>query len=66
MQKSEKKKNFYGTFSLAVFLFPVIKRAEKESGFVFFRKWRGTMLNKLLRKENIFSPLGSFFTIFGR
>ena len=47
MQKSEKKKNFYGTFSLAVFLFPVIKRAEKESGFVFFRKGRGKMSNKL-------------------
>ena len=41
MQKSQNKKNFYGTFSLAVFLFPVIKRAEKESGFVFFRKGEG-------------------------
>ena len=40
MQKSKKKKKkrtiFYGTFSLAVFLFPVIKRARKVSGFVFF------------------------------
>ena len=36
MQKSENKKNFYGTFARAVFLFPVIKRAEKESGFLFF------------------------------
>ena len=43
MQKSENKKNFYGKFSLAVFLFPVIKRAAKESGFVFFCKWRRTM-----------------------
>ena len=43
VQKSQNKKNFYGTFSLAVFLFPVIKRAEKESGFVFFRKGRGKM-----------------------
>ena len=44
MQKSQKKKkNSYGTFSLAVFLFPVIKRAEKVSGFVFFRKVRGKM-----------------------
>ena len=45
MQKSKKKKKkrkiFYGTFSVAVFLFPVIKRAEKVSGFVFFRKGRG-------------------------
>ena len=47
MQKSKKKKQekkiFYGTFSLTVFLFPVIKRAEKVSGFVFFLKVRGKM-----------------------
>ena len=46
MQKSKKKtrkKIFYGTFSLAFFLFPVIKRAEKVSGFVFFRNGRGKM-----------------------
>ena len=40
MQKSQKKKRkkkfFYGMFSIAVFLFPVMKRAEKVSGFVFF------------------------------
>ena len=44
MQKSKKKKKrkiFNGTFSLAVFLFPVTKRAEKVSGFIFFRKERG-------------------------
>ena len=46
MQKSKKKKKkkrkiFYGTFSLEVFLFPVTKRAEKISGFVFFRERRG-------------------------
>ena len=40
-EKKKKKKNLNGTFSLAVFLFPVIKRAEKVSGFVFFRKGRG-------------------------
>ena len=41
-QKTKKKKKiFYGTFSLAVFLFPVIKRAEKVSRFVYFRKGRG-------------------------
>ena len=39
----KKKKNSYGTFSLAVFLFPMIKRAEKVSGFVFFHKGRGKM-----------------------
>ena len=46
MEKSQKKKkkNFFKrTFSLAVFLFPVIKRAKKVSGFVFFRKGRGKM-----------------------
>ena len=38
MKKSQikkKKKNSYATFSLAVFLFPVIKNAEKVSCFVF-------------------------------
>ena len=46
MEKSKKKKrnNFFKrTFFLAVFLFPVIKRGEKVSGFVFFRKGRGKM-----------------------
>ena len=48
MQKSKKKKKkkkkiFNGTFSLAVFLFPVTKRAEEVSGFVFFRERRGKM-----------------------
>ena len=43
-QKKKKKKNFLKrTFSLAVFLFPMIKRAEKVSGFVFFGKGRGKM-----------------------
>ena len=43
-QKKKKKKKFFKrTFSLAVFLFPVIKRGKKVSGFVFFRKWRGKM-----------------------
>ena len=49
MQKSKKKKKkkkrkiFHGTFSLEVFLFPVTKRAEKVSGFVFFRKGKVKM-----------------------
>ena len=45
MEKSQKKKKkfFLRTFSLAVFLFPVIKRGKKESGFVFFRKGKGKM-----------------------
>ena len=44
MQKSKKKRKiFHGPFSLEVFLYPVTKRAEKVSGFVFFRKGRGKM-----------------------
>ena len=42
-EKKKKRKIFYGTFSLAVFLFPMIKRAKKVSGFVSFRKGRGKM-----------------------
>ena len=41
IQKKKKKKNsFKRTFSLAVFLFPVIKRGKKVNGSVFFRKGR--------------------------
>ena len=37
MQKSKKKEKFFmGRFSRAVFLFPMIKRAEKVSGFLLF------------------------------
>ena len=47
MEKSPKKKKekkfFNRTFSLAFFLFPVIKRGKKVSGFVYFRKGRGKM-----------------------
>ena len=47
MQKSKKKKKrekfFMGHFPLRFFLFPVTQRAEKVSGFVFFRKGRGKM-----------------------
>ena len=40
-KKKKKKNSFKRTFSLPVFLFPVIKRGEKVNGFVFFRKGRG-------------------------
>ena len=42
MEKIQKKikKVFYGTLSFSVFLFAVIKRGKKVSGFVFFRKGR--------------------------
>ena len=42
-KKKKKKKLFKRTFSLALFLFPVIKRGKKVSGFFFFRKGRGKM-----------------------
>ena len=43
-KKKKKKEIFFKrTFSLAVLLFPVIKREKKVSGFVFFRKGRGKM-----------------------
>ena len=45
-KKSKKKKKkifFKRTFSLAVFLIPVIKREKKVKGFVYFRKGRGKM-----------------------
>ena len=63
----KKKKNFFKrTFSLPVFLFPVIKRGEKVSGFVFFRNGgKGKFEIDLKKKEFFFSPLGSFLTIFG-
>ena len=46
IQKTKKKREekfFFWTFFLADFLFPMIKRAEKVSGFVFFGKGRGKM-----------------------
>ena len=69
MQKSKKKKKkkkiSYGTFSLAVFLFPMIKRAEKGSGFVYFRKGERENVKKLIknRKKN-FPPFLRFFDHF--
>ena len=43
VKKKKKKKFFLKDVSFAVFLFPVIKRGKKVSGFVFFRKGRGKM-----------------------
>ena len=66
-KKKKKKKNFFKrTFSLALFLFPVIKRGKKVSGFVFFRKGRGKNVKwNYKKKKNFVSPLWSFLTIFG-
>ena len=70
MQKSRKKKEekkiFYGTFSLAVFLFPVIKRAEKVSGFFSSVIGEEKCEINFKKRKIFFSSLGSFFTIFGR
>ena len=42
MKKKKRKKNFFErTFSLAVFLFPVIKRGKKVIGFVFSVRGEG-------------------------
>ena len=66
MEKSQKKKNvFKRTFSLAVFLFPVIKRGKKVSGFVFSVRGEGKCEIDYKKKEIFFSPLGSFLTNFG-
>ena len=35
MWKKSEKKISHGTFFLAIFIFPVIKRAKEVSGFVF-------------------------------
>ena len=59
----KKKKIFKRTFSLAVFRFPVIKRAEKVNGFVFSVRGEGKFEIDYKKKENFFSPLGSFLTI---
>ena len=65
-KKKKKKKIFYGTFSLAIFLFPVIIRTEEVIGFVFSVRGEGKCEINYQKKEKFFSPLGSFFTIFGR
>ena len=46
-QKKGEKKNFVRDVFLCGFSISGGKRSEKVSGFVFFRNWRGKMLNKL-------------------
>ena len=50
----KKKKIFKRTFSLAVFRFPVIKRAEKVNGFVFSVRGEGKFEIDYKKKENFF------------
>ena len=70
MQKSQKKKKkkkniSYGTFSLAVFLFPVIKKGGKNKWFFFSVRGEGKCEIDKKKKKIFFSPLVSFLTIFG-
>ena len=67
MEKSpkKKKKNFFKTtFSLAVFLFPVIKRGGKVSGFVFSVRGEGKFEIDYKKKENFFFSLRELFNYF--
>ena len=59
-KKKKKKKIFKRTFSLALFLFPVIKRGKKVSGFFFSVRGEGKCEIDYKKKENFFSSLGSF------
>ena len=60
MQKSKKKKEkrkiFFGTFSLEVFLFPVTKKAEKVSGFVFSLRGEGKCEINFKKQKIYFCP----------
>ena len=60
-QKKKKKKNFVRDVFLCGFSISSDKRAEKVSGFVFFRNWRGKMLNKFKKKENFFFSFRELF-----
>ena len=61
-KKKKKKKNFFKrTFSLAVFVFPVIKRGKKVSGFVFFSvRGEGKCEIDLKKKKFLFLLYGAF------
>ena len=62
VEKSQKKKIFLKDVFPCGFLFPVIKRGKKVSGFVFFRKWRGKCEIDYKKKENFFfSPFIELF-----
>ena len=64
MQKSKKKKRrkiFYATFFLADFVFPMIKRAEKASGFVFYVREEGKCEINYKKKKKNFSSFREVF-----
>ena len=68
MQKSKKKEEkiiLYGTFSLAVFLFSVTKRAKKRMWFCFFSvRGEGKCEINYKKNENFFSLLWRAFSLF--
>ena len=63
-KSKKKKKNFYGRFLRAVFLFVVLKRVEKVNSFRFCDQRRGKMWNKIKKKKIIFPLQGAFSLIF--
>ena len=62
-EKSQKKKKifFKRTFSLAVFLFAVIKRGKKVSGFVLSVRGEGKCEIDYKKKENFFFSFRELF-----
>ena len=61
MEKSPKKKNvFKRTFSLAVFLFPVIKRGKKKVVLFISVRGEGKCEINYKKKEKFFPPFGIF------
>ena len=69
MQKSKKKtrkKNFLWDVFLCGFPISGDKKGGKSKCFFFFRKGRGKCEINYKKKKFFFSPLWSFFTIFGR
>ena len=64
-KKVQKKKNvFKRTFSLTVFLFPVIKSEKKVSGFFFSVRGEGKFEIDYKKKENFFFSFRELFNYF--
>ena len=68
MEKSPKKKKnvFKRSFSLAVFLFPVIKRGKKKVVLFISVRGEGKCEINFKKKKKFFLLSGCFLTIFGR
>ena len=62
VKKKKKKRNFFKTtFSLAVFLFPVMKRGKKVSGFIFSVRGEGKLEIDYKKKEIYFFSFREVF-----